>query len=99
MKAIEVPGFTLPGIEDITRRDFLVGGAAALLLAGCGGSDGDSSSGETREVRSGEGSIETRRMPSESWRRIIEKGRHGDLVNGDGLCRKLHDRQFGGTVA
>jgi hypothetical protein len=33
-KTIEKPGFIVPGIEDITRRDFLVGGAAVLLLAG-----------------------------------------------------------------
>ncbi|MGH3088815.1 MAG: hypothetical protein ACRDSJ_16030 [Rubrobacteraceae bacterium] len=31
--------------------------------------------------------------------RIIEKGRHADLVNGHGLYRKLHDRRFGGTAA
>lgn len=35
MKNIEVPGLVIPGVEDITRRDFLVGGAATLLLAGC----------------------------------------------------------------
>lgn len=35
-RKIEAPGFTLPGVEDITRRDFLIGGAAALLLGGCG---------------------------------------------------------------
>jgi iron complex transport system substrate-binding protein len=41
------PGFILPGIEDITRRDFLVGGAAGLLLfpAGCGSGGGDEASG------------------------------------------------------
>lgn len=33
------PGLVVPDIEDITRRDFLVGGAAALLLGGCGGGD------------------------------------------------------------
>jgi iron complex transport system substrate-binding protein len=52
-KTVARPGFILPGIEDITRRDFLVGGAAALLLARCG-SDGESSgetSGATRTVR------------------------------------------------
>lgn len=48
-----------PYVEDITRRGFLVGGAAALLLSGCGSDQGSNeSSGETREVRSGEGSIE-----------------------------------------
>jgi len=48
-KTIEVQRITLPGIEDITRRDFLVGGAAALLLGGCVGDGGeDSSSDRTR---------------------------------------------------
>jgi iron complex transport system substrate-binding protein len=48
-RKIEAPGFILPGIEDITRRDFLIGGAAVILLGGCGGNGGqNSSSGETR---------------------------------------------------
>jgi iron complex transport system substrate-binding protein len=56
---IEAPGFVLPGIEDITRRDFLVGGAAALLLGGCGSSGGeDSSSGETRQFEHAMGATE-----------------------------------------
>ncbi len=42
-KDIEAPGFILPGIEDITRRDFLIGGAAALLLGGCGSGDNGAS--------------------------------------------------------
>jgi len=49
MKNTETPGIAIPDIEDITRRDFLVGGAAALLLSGCVGDGGeDSSSDETR---------------------------------------------------
>lgn len=48
-KQIERPGMLLPSIEDITRRDFLVGGAAAFLLGGCGsGENGSEPSGETR---------------------------------------------------
>lgn len=43
MKSIEVPGSYLPDVEDITRRDFLVGGAATLLLAGCGNGAKDGS--------------------------------------------------------
>lgn len=44
---IEVPpGLLIPEImNDLTRRDFLVGGAAALLLAGCGGGEGSGRSG------------------------------------------------------
>jgi len=48
---IERPGIAVPDIEDITRRDFLVGGAGliALGIAGCGGEEGESDpSGETR---------------------------------------------------
>lgn len=58
MKHIEVPGFIMPGIEDITRRDFLVGGAAALLLGGCGGSGGNEASGETKTVEHAMGTTE-----------------------------------------
>ncbi len=31
--------------------------------------------------------------------RIVEKGGHGNLINGEGLYRKLYERQFGGTAA
>ncbi len=30
-KRVETPGIILPGVEDITRRDFLVGGAGLFL--------------------------------------------------------------------
>jgi len=54
---IEKQRFTVPGIEDITRRDFLVGGAAALLLSGCGTGkeDGGESAGERRAFADGRG--------------------------------------------
>lgn len=52
---ITAPGFVIPGIEDITRRDFLVGGTAAILLGGCGSGSEDASSGETRVVEDGAG--------------------------------------------
>lgn len=56
MEIIGRPGFILPGIEDIMRRDFLVGGAATLLLAGCGSSGGNGeASGESRTVEDGSG--------------------------------------------
>lgn len=60
MKNIEAPGFALPGVEDITRRDFLVGGAGLLALgiAGCGGDGGDGASRETRRVQSPMGPVE-----------------------------------------
>jgi len=60
VRNIEVPGFTLPGVEDITRRDFLVGSAGllALGLAGCGGDEGGSPPAETRRVESPMGPVE-----------------------------------------
>jgi iron complex transport system substrate-binding protein len=58
-KTIEAPGFTIPGIEDITRRDFLVGGAAALLLGGCGSDRGSNEpSGERRPFEHAMGTTE-----------------------------------------
>jgi iron complex transport system substrate-binding protein len=55
---IERPGITLPEVEDITRRDFLVGGAAALLLAGCGSGGEGGSGGGTTSAASGTRTIE-----------------------------------------
>lgn len=48
-KATEVPGMLLPGIEDITRRGFLIWGGSLLVLApyGCGGS-GENGESEAR---------------------------------------------------
>jgi iron complex transport system substrate-binding protein len=49
-------GFPPGTVDSITRRDFLVGGAATILLAGCGsGGGGDEPSGETRTVEDGAG--------------------------------------------
>ncbi len=62
-KNIEVPGLELLEIDDITRRDFLIGGAAALFLAGCGNSDGNEPSGETRTVRHAMGETEVPAKP------------------------------------
>jgi iron complex transport system substrate-binding protein len=80
-KAIEAPGFTLPGIEDITRRDFLIGGAAALLLGGCRGSGdgqdtGNDESARTRTVDTPRGQVE---IPAEP-QRVIAIYTH-DLAN------------------
>lgn len=56
---IETPGFTLPVIEDITRKDFLIGGAAAaLLLAGCGSGEQADSPGDTKTVEHAAGTTE-----------------------------------------
>jgi iron complex transport system substrate-binding protein len=59
-KVVEVPGFVLPDVEDITRREFLIGSAGLLLLpAGCGGGEnGDEASGETRTVEHEFGTVE-----------------------------------------
>jgi len=53
-QTIGVSGFTIPGIEDVTRRDFLIGGAGllALGLAGCGGEGAGEASTGTRRVES-----------------------------------------------
>jgi len=63
-KTIERPGPILPGIEDVTRRDFLIGGAATLLLAGCGSAgEGGSEEGATREVTYRGGSVSAPERP------------------------------------
>jgi iron complex transport system substrate-binding protein len=52
-KNIEVPGMLVPEIDDVTRKEFLIGSAGLLLLpAACGGNGegGDEASGETRTV-------------------------------------------------
>ncbi len=78
-KNIEVPGFVIPGIEDITRRDFLVGGAAVLLLAGCGSPDGNEPSGEARTVEDAHGRVE---IPARPQRVEAVAALDGHLVAG-----------------
>lgn len=70
-KNTQAPGFTIPDIEYVTRRDFLVGGAAALLLNGCGSGE-ESSSAETRTVEGFYGPVELpvrpkRLIPGGGW--------------------------------
>jgi len=68
MKTIEVPGMLVPGVEGITRRDFLVGGAGLLLLGGCGApgeqaSETTSNDGYPRTVRDHFEDVEIRSRP------------------------------------
>jgi iron complex transport system substrate-binding protein len=79
MKHAVVPKFVPPDVENITRRDFLVGGAAALLLGGCGSGGGGSSSGETRTVEHALGTSEVPVSPQ----RIV------DLTGGAGVDQLL----------
>lgn len=53
-----------PEIEDITRRDFLLGGATILLLAGCEGPGEDGRNAGAREVTFRGGSAAVPRRPS-----------------------------------
>lgn len=68
------PGIHIPEIHNsLTRRDFLVGGAAALLLAGCGGGNPSGSteaSGDTRTIEHQFGSTEVSGRPE----RIVTVG-------------------------
>ncbi|MGI8649384.1 MAG: hypothetical protein ACR2KW_03255 [Rubrobacter sp.] len=57
-KTTEAPEFTISGIENITRRDFLIGGAAVMLPGGCGNSGGSNSSVETRTFETPAGPVE-----------------------------------------
>jgi len=75
-KTIERPGIVLPPlpeIDDVTRREFLIGAAGLLLLpAGCGGSEqggggGEETAGETRTVRHALGTAEVPLVP----RRVV----------------------------
>ncbi len=61
----------LPEIDDVTRREFLIGTAGLLLLpAGCGsdGEGGDEASGEMRTV---EHALGTTEVPTEPRRVVV----------------------------
>lgn len=60
----ESPRLPISGTENVlTRRDFLLGGAAALFLAGCEGEDGGAQGAGTREVTFRGGSVTAPRRP------------------------------------
>jgi iron complex transport system substrate-binding protein len=62
----------LPEIDDVTRREFLIGAAGLLLLpAGCGGQESDETSGETRTV---EHELGTTKVPVEPGRIVAVTG-------------------------
>ncbi len=68
-------GIPLPPeiVDDLTRREFLVGGAAALLLGGCGsgeGSGAETTSADTRTIEHKYGSTEISGAPE----RIVTVG-------------------------
>lgn len=69
-KTIEMPGVTLPEIDDTTRREFLLGIAGLLLLpAACGGDgEGGGSSGRTRTVELASGTV---KVPSDPQRVVV----------------------------
>ncbi len=81
-KTIETPGTKVPPqiVDDLTRRDFLIGGAAALLLGGCGSGDnedtGEEEAARTRTVDTPRGRVE---IPAEP-QRIVALYTH-DLAN------------------
>ena len=80
-KIIEPVGLPpLPEVDDATRREFLAGAAALLLLpAGCGGSGGGSASGKTKTVEHAFGRTEIPVDPE----RIV------DLTGGAGVDQLL----------
>jgi iron complex transport system substrate-binding protein len=81
METIELPeqgtaSPPLPEVDDVTRREFLVGAAGLLVLgaAGCGGEqDAEGSSGETRAVRHALGRTD---VPLRPQRPIMLYGTH-----------------------
>lgn len=65
-KTIERPGMLLPEIDDVTRREFLIGASGLLLLpAGCGNGEeaGNEASGETRIVEHALGTTDVPMIP------------------------------------
>lgn len=70
------PGTGLPGIDDATRREFLIGAAGLLLLpAACSSGEDDRASGETRAV---EHALGTTQVPLEP-RRVVSLTGSSDM--------------------
>lgn len=61
-----------PTIEDITRRQFLIGAGSLLILApyGCGGESGEGSDATARETRTVEHALGTTEVPAEPQRAV-----------------------------
>jgi iron complex transport system substrate-binding protein len=60
MKTIEYTerGILLPPeIDDVTRREFLIGAGLVVLVTACGGEEGDESSGKKRSFKDGRGTV------------------------------------------
>lgn len=67
-KTIQTPGVTLPEIDDVTRREFLIGIAGLLLFpAACGSNEGGDASGETRTIEHAAGTTDVPANP----RRVV----------------------------
>jgi iron complex transport system substrate-binding protein len=98
MRNIEVSGTKAPAeiTDDLTRRDFLAGGVAALFLGGCGGGGGsEESSGETRRIEHPLGTTEVPVRPE----RIVSLDSHLILDTLISLDRKPVAAMGGGDFA
>jgi iron complex transport system substrate-binding protein len=94
MKTIKLPGVPLSKIDDVTRREFLVGAAGLLLLpAGCGisGESGGETSGETRTVEHALGTTEVPVSPERTVALVTATELDGLLTLGVDLVASAAD--------
>jgi len=77
-RTIEMPGVTLPEIDDATRREFLIGAAGLLLFPAACGSQQDEGSEALGETRSFEHALGTTQVPAEP-RRVVSLTGSSDM--------------------